>query len=44
MTKKPRRRPVQSRDLADLQELMDRAQQRDADENPTPKTENDDAR
>jgi hypothetical protein len=44
MTKKPRRRPIQARDLADLQELMDRAQRRDATENPTPKTETDNAR
>jgi hypothetical protein len=43
-TRKPRRRPIRSDTLEDLQTLLDRAQQRDADENPTPKTENDDAR
>jgi hypothetical protein len=34
-TKKTRRRPVRSADLADLQELMDRAAQRDAAETNT---------
>lgn len=39
MTKKPKRRPVRSSDLADLQQIMDRAAERDAAENTTPTKE-----
>jgi hypothetical protein len=45
MTTKKLRRPIRSDDLADLQSLMDRAQQRDAVEtNTTTKTETENAR
>jgi hypothetical protein len=37
--RKPKRRPIQAKDLADLQQIMDQAAARDAAEKPTPTKE-----